>query len=260
MGVDQLVGTFELEGFAAARRLHHRERLVEGGFTATGQIEEGLKEGRSGLHHFVAYAALPARRVAVLFDLALAAGEVTVSRGEGLRLGLGRDVAGNGRHLLRSEEGELTLPPTEVAEPPADRPLASAWLNLDDRLGLVAVYTQEPFHLRPGSAALLGTIASPLSTQPVGYKAGQIVRDTVHLLIAADTATTSRLARAAAILPTRNELVRAAVILTPDGEQFLVAVNFGLKETTVTLRPPVGQPVGDLRLPPLETVVRPLPP
>src|SRR5206468_11420012 len=88
-GPDQLVGSFEAEGFQGARQQHHRERTIEGGFTATGQIEEGEKAGRSAIHHFVAFAALPAERVAVAFDLALAAQEVTVARNEGLRLRLG---------------------------------------------------------------------------------------------------------------------------------------------------------------------------
>src|SRR5436853_143745 len=109
-GPDQLVGSFELQGFTAARTLHHQERTVEGGFTATGQIEEGAKEGRPGLRHFVAFAALPARRVAVLFDLAVAAQGVTVTRNEGLCLRLSTAGAGNARHPLRSEEGALPVP------------------------------------------------------------------------------------------------------------------------------------------------------
>jgi hypothetical protein len=75
------------------------------------------------------------------------------------------------------------------------------------------------------------------------------------LLVAGDAAATARLAHASAVLPTGNELVRAAVVPGVDGGRYLVAANFGLKETTVTLRPPGGSPLADLRLAPLDTLV-----
>ena len=40
-----------------------------------------------------------------------------------------------------------------------------------------------------------------------------------------------------------------------DGHRYVVAANFGLKETTVTLRPPAAAPLADLRLAPLDTAV-----
>jgi hypothetical protein len=254
-GPDQLVGSFDLQGYTPARRLDHRERTITGGFTATGQIEEGAKEGRSGVHHFVAFAALPAERVAVAFDLALAAQEVTVTRNEGLRLRLGGGPVAGTRHTLRSEEGEIAVPAAEPGQPAADRTIASSWLNVDDHLGLVSLYSQEPFTLKSGGAGLFGVIDNPFSAQPVPYRAGQIVRDTVLLLVAGDSATTTRLARAGAVLPTGNELVRAVVVPTPGGGRYLVATNFGPKETVVTLRPPGVAPLVDLRLAPLDTLV-----
>lgn len=271
-GPDQLVGSFALEGFTAARSLHHRERTIEGGFTATGQIEEGRKEGRPGLHHFVAFAALPAGRVAVAFDLTVAAQAVTVTRSEGLRLRLPDDLLAGGRHSLKSEEAPMTLALPDPGQPAADRSIASPWLNLDDHMGAATLYSQEPFTLRsvaPRAAerptggesavgAAAGEIDNPFSTQPVSYQPGQIVRDTVLLLVAGDAATTARLQHAGAVLPTGSELVRAAVVPALDGSRYLVAANFGLKETSVTLRPPGAEPLPNLRLPPLDTLVREL--
>ena len=75
------------------------------------------------------------------------------------------------------------------------------------------------------------------------------------LLVAGDAAATTHLAHAGAVLATGNELVRAAVVPGVDGSRCLVAVNFGLKETTVTLRPPAAAPLADLRLAPLDTLV-----
>jgi hypothetical protein len=271
-GPDQLVGSFALQGFTAARQIHHRERTVPGGFTATGQIEEGVKEGRPGLHHFVAFAALPGERIAVAFDLTVAAQDVTVIRSEGLCLRVRADPAGKPRSL-RSEEGVLTLPIDQPGPVAPDRAIASPWLNVGDRLGIIALYSQEPFTIRGRPAAgggeggggeweseLAGIIDSPLVSQPAAVRTGQIVRDTVLLLLAGDTATTTRLAGSGAVLPTGRELVRAAVVPAPGGRRYLVAVNFGLKETTVTLRPPGAAPLTDLRLSPLDTLVLSLPP
>lgn len=98
-------------------------------------------------------------------------------------------------------------------------------------------------------------IDTPFALQPVAYQAGQIGRDTVMLLVAGDGAATARLARASTVLPTGSELVRAAVVQGLNGGRCLVAANFGLKETTVTLRPPDAGPFSDLRLAPLDTLV-----
>jgi hypothetical protein len=270
-GPDQFVGSFELQGFTAARQIHHRERTVEGGFTATGQIEEGQKDGQAGLHHFVAFAALPAERIAVAFDLTVAAQEVTVVRSEGLRLRLRADPLGKPR-TVQSEEGALALPLDQPGPVAPDRAVTSPWLNVEDRLGLIALYSQEPFTVRgrptaggpPGGAGewesgVVAVIDTPFTMQPAAVRPGQIVRDTVLLLVAGDTATTTRLARSGAVLPTGRELVRAAVVPTATGSRYLVAANFGLKETTVTLRPPGAAPLADLRLAPLDTLVLPLP-
>jgi hypothetical protein len=261
-GPDQLVGSFELQGFAPDRRLHTRQRVTVEGITATGQIEEGLKEGRSGLHHFVAFAALPRERVAVLFDLALAAQGVTVTRSEGLRLRLPNDTANGNRRMIRSEEDELTVSGMEPGQPIVDRLITSRWLNVEDRLGIAALYSQEPFTLRDFPDREAGTdsrlseiIDSPYSTQATAYQAGQIVRDTVMLMVAGDAAATERLAGAGSVLPTGSALVRAAVVPGLEGGRYLVAANFGLKETRVNLRPPETAPFADLRLSPLDTLV-----
>lgn len=74
------------------------------------------------------------------------------------------------------------------------------------------------------------------------------------------TSAPNCLARSGAVLPTGRELVRAALVPTPAGRRYLVAANFGLKETTVTLRPPGAAPMTDLRLAPLDTLVLPLAP
>src|SRR5439155_6195998 len=194
-GPDQLVGSLDLEGFAAGRTVHHQERTIEGGFTATGQIDEGVKEGRSGLRHFVAFATLPAQRIAILFDLAVAAQTVTVTRSEGLCLRLPLTETGGSPHNLHSEEGNLPLTLPETSPAPADRSIASPWLNVDDELGIAALYSQEPFTLRTARAAGAAVIVidDPLTSHPVAYQSGQIVRDTVMLLIAGDTAVTTRL-------------------------------------------------------------------
>jgi hypothetical protein len=127
---------------------------------------------------------------------------------------------------------------------------------------MAALYSQEPFTLRTAdtAGAKLTVIDDPMTTRGVKYQPGQIVRDTVILLVAGDTTATTRLSRAAAVLPTGGELVRATVVPGGDGRRYLVAANFGLKETTVTLRPPGAAPFAGLRIAPLDTAVLPLEP
>jgi hypothetical protein len=253
---DELVGSFDLQGSTNARALQHREQTFDGGFSATGQLDEGLKDGRSGIHHFVSFTALPSQRIAILFDLGIAAQAVTVNRNEGLQIGLPVERADHSRPTLRGEEGELPLTPA-ASDAAADPPLASPWLSVDDRLGIAALYSQEPLVLRMDTQAgmRIAVIDNPMTTKPTTYQPGQVVRDTVTLLVAGDAASTTRLAKAAEVLPTGSELVRAAIVTGVEGNRYLVAANFGPKETRVTLRPTTAAPWTDLRLAPLGATV-----
>jgi hypothetical protein len=295
-GPDQLVGSYDLEGFERARRVTHRERTVPGGIAATGRIDEGLKEGRPGVLHHVAFAALPGERVAAVFDLSLAVQALRVNRDEGLQLNLPNDFFNGNRRTLTSDLGETPLTGVEPADeaggrpaeksgpapagagrpaaraggpPPEPRTIATNWLNVDGKLGLVLAYGQEPFTLRaftsrdqrpsdPFRSLLVDLIDTPYRAEPVEYRARQVVRDTIVLLIAGDVAATRAAFERAVVAPTGLELARAVWLTGASGRTYLVAANFNEREQALTLKAPRGGAALDVRLPPLDTLVVPV--
>jgi hypothetical protein len=274
---DQLVGTIQAEGFERTRAISHRLRVIPGGFTTTGRIDEGRRSERPAVRHFVAYAALPEERIAVLLDLALAAQEVRVTRNEGLQLALANDLAGGNAWTVTGEMEPLLIRGVEPQTPSRNRTLETRWLNIAGALGVALVYGQEPFTLRDFSAReqrptdayrSLHTelLCTPFQVTPVEYRARQVVRDTAILLVAGDGAATRRARERAAVAPTGEELARAVWITGSSGKAYLVAANFGEKELSMTLKPPAqpkdqgeraitSSPALALRLPPLDTLV-----
>jgi hypothetical protein len=268
------VGSFDLDGFERARRVTHRERVLPGGIAATGRIDEGLKEGRPGVLHHVAFAALPGERMAAVFDLSLAAQAVRVNRNEGLLFQLPNDLSNGNRRTLTSELGETAVTGVEPADaskparPPDPRAIASNWVNVDGKLGLVLAYGQEPFTLRaftardqrptdPFRSLLVDLIDTPYQPQPTEYKPRQVVRDTIVLLVAGDVAATRAAFERAAVAPTGQELARAVWLTGASGRTYLVAANFNDREQSLTLKPPHGGAALDVRIPPLDTLVVP---
>jgi hypothetical protein len=268
---DQLVGAIDAEGFTRSRSVTHRQRLVPGGFTTTGRIDEGMKEDRPAVRHFIAYAALPAERTAVLLDLALAAQEARVTRNEGLQLALGNDVAGGNSWVVTGEMEPLTIRGVEPETAAVNRTLETRWLNIAGALGVALLYGQEPFTLRDFSARdqrptdafrshHAELLCTPFQVTPVDYRARQVVRDTAILLVAGDAEATRRALERASIAPTGEELARAVWVTGNSGQNYLVGANFGERELALSLRPPRGDAPVSVRLPPLDTLVLPIRP
>lgn len=265
---DQLVGAIDAEGFERTRSITHRQRLVPGGFTTTGRIDEGLREERPAVRHFVAYAALPAERMAVLLDLAVAVQEARVTRNEGLQLALGNDLASGNTWPLVGEMEPLAIRGEEPEGAAVDRTLETRWLTVAGALGVALVYGQEPFTLRDFSAPdqrptdayrsrHTELLCTPFQKAPVDHRARQVVRDTAILLVAGDAAATRAAWERAAIAPTGDELARAVWITGSSGNRYVVAANFSEKELALQLRPPRGGSGITARVPPLDTLVIP---
>lgn len=265
---DQMVGSFEIDGFERARASTHRQRTIPGGFVATGRIDEGLRDGRPGIRHFVACAALPGERLALLFDLSLAVQGVRVTRNEGLQLALANDLFNENERTIATELGEMIVRGVEPGAPVRNRRLDSSWVNVDGRLGVVLAYGQEPFTLRDFSARgqrptdpfrslLVEVLCTPLRLQPAEYQARQVIRDTVILLVAGDAAATRAAADRVAVIPTGEETARAAWITGATGQNYLVAVNWGEREAILSLKPPRETSAVSARVPPLDALVLP---
>ena len=97
----------------------------------------------------------------------------------------------------------------------------------------------------------------PYRTEPVEYRAGQVVRDTTIILVAGDADATRQVMEASRVAATGQEHVRAVRVVGPRGHHYLIIANFADAEQTARLRPP-GEPLApllELRLGPLETQV-----
>jgi hypothetical protein len=265
---DQCSGSFDLEGIPPVRSLVHRERLVAGGFTTTGQIFEGARDGKPALVHGVSWTALPVAGLAVLLDLTIAAQPVRVNRDEGLQLSLANDLFNGNRRVITCDDGRLTITGVQPDAKEEARIAGSRWLNVDGRLGAVLAYGQQPFTLRDFSARdqnptdglhsmLYERLDCPYRTEPVEYGPGQVVRDTAIILVAGDTAATKLVSERSRVAATGQELLRAVRVVGPRGHQYLLIANFSDHDQTLRIRPP-GEalaPLLELRLGPLETQV-----
>lgn len=141
---------------------------LEGGFVTWGRIEEGcnlkIDEGWStdaGLaDHRIAIAALPDGHTLVgLQQVRIRDRRALVREIKGLHLNLVNDFYNNGRRILTTAAGDMTLnapaPRDEVID------LHSPWLNIEGRLGVVGLYGAQTLHLhrcaepRAGSEPML---------------------------------------------------------------------------------------------------------
>jgi hypothetical protein len=291
-GPDQLIGSFEIDGFERTRTIRHHDRAVPGGIVSTGRILEGRREGAgrngpgratgpsdavhppvratpsTGVHHHVAFVALPADGIVVLFNLSIAAQQIRVARNEGLQLYLANDLQNGNRRTLTSELDDMVVNGVEPGEPPDTRQIASSWVNVDGKLGVVLAYGQEAFTLRnvsardqrptdPFRSLLAEMLDTPFRFQPADYQPRQVVRDTITLLVAGDAAATKRAAERASIVATGQELTRAIWITGQTGQLLLLVANFGDREQPLILRSPKGEASVEVRVPPLDTVIVP---
>lgn len=234
-GVDQFVGQFAVEGYDLRKRsFTHHDQLDEDGFTTIGHIAEGDRDGEPAIDHYLSFTALPGQGLAVLFDVALARADLTVTRNEGLRLHLANDLFNGQRRTLFSAAGELTLVGVEEGITEIrNRVIASPYLNVDHRLGVIQLHSPpQPFTVRdvpqrnaPWNSLLYELIDCPYQEGPTAYRAGEIVRDVAFVLLAADAATTQQRAAQCRLLPSADPLVKRAEIAGRTGT-VTVAADF----------------------------------
>jgi len=234
-GVDQFVGQFAVQGYDLRKRTFtHHDQLYEDGFTTVGHIAEGERDGEPAIDHYLSFTALPGQGLAVLFDVALAHADLTVTRNEGLRFHLANDLFNGQRRTLHSAAGELLLVGVEEGETEIrNRVIDSPWLNVDQRLGVIQLHSpHQPFTIRdapqrnaPWNSLLYELIDCPYRDEPTAYRAGETVRDVAFVLLAADAATTQQRAAQCHRLPSDDPLVKRAEVVGRT-ETVTVGVDF----------------------------------
>lgn len=244
-GREQLSGSFDIEGCSPRdRTITHDEARFDGGFWTVGRVTR-LKAARPVLNQDLAFISLPEEGIAVLFDRAVAASDITVRSQEGLRFHLANDIFNSGRREVRGADCEFTLwggDNTMKTPPDSVRTLDSPWLNVDGKLSFVALTSNSSFAARDnrGRGAPWGSleyelIDLPYVTKPHEFRADGLVRYSVVLLAACDARRAADWSMNSRLVPSGRPGVQCAV-LSPDGTRgWLVAVNLGDRRENVTV-------------------------
>jgi len=247
---ENLAGRVAPAGVSGRRRvLWQWVRSFDGGFLTMGRVNEGadvyLAEGYRAsdlIDHRIAFAALPDGHTAVRLERAAIGGvRVYLRRVEGVSLRIANDLFNGMSRTYYHAGGE------HVSAPPRgdDRvDFRSAWVNVEDRLGLVGVYGAPGWSLvreaeRSGGHA--GSIFSDRLCYPARAEMHDVfgpadVLDTGCLIVASvDRAATEALSgRAAGRLACAEDHGRAVLVEGRDGCRYLLAVNFSSSLMGVT--------------------------
>jgi len=274
-GEDQFVGRFAVAGYDMRRRkFTHREQTWAEGFTTTGHIAEGSRNGEPAIDHYLSFTALPEEGLAVLFDLALAQADLTVTREEGLMLYLANDLFNDNRRLVYSGRGRVELTGVEEGGEERRHDLDTNWLNVDNLLGLVYLpplkgqarpaanptFTLRDFPQRnaPWRSLLTERIDCPYQDTPRSYRAGEVIRDLAFVFLAGDAGATGELAALCRRLPTGDEQFVKLAYVVGSERAYFVAANFTSEEVVLSATPPAQPEAKPRRLtvPPATTIVQ----
>ena len=234
-GVDQLVGSFVVDGYdMRERNVAHKEELYADAFTTTGRIQEGkLRDGDgAAIDHYVSVTGLPADGLMLVLDHAVARADITVRENDGLRLHVANDIFNGNRRTLHDAGGSRAVIGVRGIKAEILQELDSPWVNVDDLLGVVRLAAAEPFVVRdagvrnaPCESLSYELISCPFVDEERRYEKGDVVRDTVFVLAAADRRRTKELAHRCSLLYADGPV--RVVLLASERGPILVAACFG---------------------------------
>ena len=234
---------------AHCRVLAHTETLFDGGFATCGSVMEGvdvpIDEGASctdqAITH-VAFAALPDGQTCLCLQYAVcAAGRAGyLAELKDLHLAVPNDLFNGSRRTIRSSAGETVL----ASPPDRDETLAfpGAWLNIDNCLGVAALYGGNEL-LVVRSASRRGGRYKSMFVEEVCMHAragvsflrpGEVLADVGFAVLSSATAEVTANIRGGAI-EFAGQGLRGAWVECPDGSRYALAANFGETAQTATV-------------------------
>ena len=260
---ENLGGRVRLLGETGARAvLRHRQWSFAGGFLTTGAmadsaravIPEGWVSPEKAVHQF-AVAALPDERTMVVLEFCRLGIRTYLAEVKGLKLNVPNDLFNAHRRTYRFAGGERVL----RGDGEGVVALDSAWVNVEDTLGVVGLYGGEGFSLFQagrrrasgyGESLYYDEVCSPCRVGTHDVPGGTVVLDCGSAVLSgASAAETESLARAGArSLACDSPLVRAVEVAGADGRRYVLAANFGETPATVTLARPLADVVTGRRL------------
>lgn len=236
----------------------------DGGFATCGSSSiisaESLAEGDHSPQVGIlrnAFCALPDDRTAVVLQFAKSGTSNYLRRVRGLSLSIPNDVFNDFQRTLFSKDGARTLvspsAPAEKEKKQKYEEISNSgnWLNIDDKLGVVAVYGGSPTVARlpepqirikhdgkpnriPGSL-YCEEIAQVCSEGIAFIRENSTIFDCAAIVLTADAEETKKTAESPSLkaLKCEDPDLRALSVPGADGVQYFVVVNFSEKEKSI---------------------------
>jgi hypothetical protein len=259
-------------GMVHSHRLDaHHEAAFDGGFATCGQVTihsskyyaEGAFDEDVAIQK-LAFAALPDDATVVGLQLTRATNRVFLRQAKGLMLQIPNDVFNGFARTYTTGEGELTLQGRDGQE--AKLELADGWINVEGRLGVVALSDTPLTLLHPekpgipikaypwqahthigGGFLYVDEICMVCEDEVAAYDAGETLFD-VAFAVQTDVGTEETAAfaqaNAEAMVEADSPNVRAVRVVGAEGHTYLVAANFGNDEAFL---PGDGEILGGFR-------------
>jgi len=232
------------DGRSQHKLVRSMQREFQGGFVTCGTTTDGaevnLPEGYRAadlVQHHVAFAALPDGHTVLRIELARNGPRRAYFRDvRGLKLNVQNDLFNGSARTYYAEGGareiEAALDGTERIED-----LASRWVNVEDRIGVVAAYGSESLAVyRPGrqtggyaGSLLSDEICTSVRLGPFDLPAGRTILDNGAVVMASiDREATRRYAADGRAMRVRCDAAEARALVAEglDGRRYLLSANF----------------------------------
>jgi hypothetical protein len=207
-GLNNLTGRIEAAGIdPKLTRSEHTDRADWAGFHTAGRLTcFSAENSRPAYSHEIEYTVNTVRGTALIDCRFIAHQPITVNSIEGLRLLVQSDIFNKGRRRYLSDEGSKLVAfdinaPQPEKETMTNIRVGDAWVNIDNRLGIVRLHGSEPFVLRnsnrrnaPWGSIHFDALDCPAPGGPRSFGAGDEILHTRFLLVAGDARKTARLA------------------------------------------------------------------
>lgn len=222
----------------------YTQSSFDGGFVTCGTTTDGaeivLPEGYRAtdlVDHHLAFAALPDGHTAMRVELARNGPRRTYFRDvRGLKLNVANDLWNDSARTWHDARGSRRVA-AEIEGVEQAEPLLSSWVNVDDRLAVVAVYGCDTLHLyrtgtrRGGYAGSIHyeEICTSVRLGPFDLSAGETILDNGAVILASvDHRATAAYAGGgqASRAPTNHGWARAMVAAGMDKQRYLLVANF----------------------------------
>ena len=215
------------------------------GFATAGRILEGDPEDKGAypIDQRLAFVLFPDGRSFLRIEKATARAPIRVSEIAALNLNLANDIFTGNEFTLSSTGGAQRIRGKGGAE--GLQEIAGPWVNIEDELGVIALYGPEAFTLECFSERLRGfntllaeRLCYPLVREPRTFEKGETILDTAVLLIANISAQETREKAAAMDFARSTDAGVEIILLRLDKERSaMVAVNLSGSVREIELPP-----------------------